>query len=79
MIELTRLSWDSFFLNPDLIQTVETTPDTVIRLTNGETLIVRESAIEIRQKVLHFRRAIHQGCTGQVAAAPDDAGEYAAG
>jgi flagellar protein FlbD len=58
MIQLTRINKIPLVLNSDLIEHVEATPDTVIALTNGQKLIVLESADEIVQKVIEFRRAI---------------------
>jgi uncharacterized protein YlzI (FlbEa/FlbD family) len=48
-------------LNADLIETIEVTPDTVIRLTTGEKLMVLEPADEVVARVLEFRRAIQAG------------------
>jgi len=45
-------------LNADLIEHVETTPDTVIAMTNGQKFMVMESADEVIDKVIEFRRAI---------------------
>ncbi len=44
MITLHRLghSVEAFQLNPELIMTVEATPDTVITLTNGTKVVVAE-------------------------------------
>ena len=36
MIQLTRLNHVPFYLNPDLIEHMETTPDTVLTLTTGQ-------------------------------------------
>lgn len=58
MIELTRLNEVKFSLNPDLIEMVETTPDTVLTLTNGKKLIVKESRQEVKNLVLSYKRAI---------------------
>lgn len=58
MIRLTRLNGDPFLLNPDLIEHVEVTPDTVINLTTGHQFMVREPAGEVVSRVLEFRRAI---------------------
>ena len=58
MIALTRLNFESVMLNSDLIETIETTPDTVIRLTNGQKLIVRERAEEVLHKVRQFRMSV---------------------
>ena len=58
MIYVTRLNHTSVVLNCDLIEYVETTPDTVISLTNGQKLMVLESAEEIIERVVKFRRSI---------------------
>ena len=59
MIHLTRLNHVPLVLNADLIEHIETTPDTVISLTNGQKFLVRESAAEIIDRVVTFRRSIH--------------------
>jgi len=62
MIELTRLNRKAFYLNSDLIETVEATPDTVITLTNGKKLVVSDSTEEIMNKIVEFRyRCFHEG------------------
>lgn len=58
MIRLTRINRVPLVLNSDLIEHVEATPDTVIALTNGQKLVVLESADEVIQKVIEFRRLI---------------------
>jgi flagellar protein FlbD len=58
MIRLTRINRAPLVLNSDLIEHVEATPDTVIALTNGQKLVVLESADEVIQKVIEFRRLI---------------------
>ncbi|HUI79914.1 MAG TPA: flagellar FlbD family protein [Bryobacteraceae bacterium] len=61
MIHLTRLNHTAVVLNCDLIEHVETTPDTVISLTTGQKLMVLESAEEIIERVVQFRRSIYSG------------------
>ena len=61
MITLTKLNGTPFLLNDDLVETVEETPDTTIRLTNGHLFIVRESAGELADKIVAFRREILKG------------------
>lgn len=58
MIYVTRLNHTPVVLNCDLIEHVETTPDTVISLTNGQKMMVLESADEIIERVVRFRRSI---------------------
>ena len=56
MIYLSKLNGDTFALNDDLIESVESRPDTIITLLNGEKIIVKESLEEVFQKVLDFRK-----------------------
>ncbi|MGP8243241.1 MAG: flagellar FlbD family protein, partial [Bryobacteraceae bacterium] len=52
MIWLTRLNQTTLVLNSDLIEHIDVTPDTVITLTNGQILRVRESAEEVIRRVV---------------------------
>lgn len=61
MITLTKLNGKEFILNCDLIETVLGNPDTVITLTNGRKMIVKETPGEVTDKVLEFRRKIFAG------------------
>ena len=58
MICLTRLNAAPMVLNSDLIEHIEVTPDTVITLTTGQIIRVRETAEEVVQRVVDFRRRI---------------------
>ena len=65
MIQLTRLNNQPLAVNSDLIKFVEQAPDTVISLVTGEKIVVRESAREILEKIVAFRRSILSGiCAG---------------
>ncbi|MGA2001842.1 MAG: flagellar FlbD family protein [Terriglobales bacterium] len=61
MIHLTRLNNHPLALNSDLIKFVEQAPDTVITLVNGEKIVVRESAAEVLERVVGFRRSVLEG------------------
>jgi flagellar protein FlbD len=58
MIRLTRLNDIPLVINADLIEYVETTPDTVIVMRSGEKMLVMESADQVIERVVQFRRAI---------------------
>ena len=58
MIKLTRTSGKEFVLNADLIEEVQETPDTVITLTNGKKLLVKDSADDIINKVVDYQQEI---------------------
>jgi flagellar protein FlbD len=58
MITVTRLNHAPLVLNSDLIEYIETTPDTVITLTTGQKIVVEEPAEEIVERVVQFRRRL---------------------
>ncbi len=72
MIRVTRLNHVPLVLNSDLIEHIETTPDTVISLTNGQKIVVLETAGELVRRVIQFRRAI-LGCDAEPAEGSVDA------
>jgi flagellar protein FlbD len=58
MIEVTRLNGSIFFLNPDMILSLEATPDTVVTLTNGEKLVVKDPPAQIIDRFVAFKQRI---------------------
>jgi len=60
LIELSRLNGKKFFLNCELIKTIEATPDTVITLTSGEKLMVKESVQAVVDQSTHYLKRLRQ-------------------
>ena len=58
MIALTRLTGAQFALNPDLIERIDRTPDSVITLVDGTKYLVREGLDEIVELVVDFRSRV---------------------
>jgi len=61
VIRVTRLNGQEFFLNPELVETFEATPDTVITLTVGHKLVVRERPDELAERILRYRQHVAWG------------------
>ena len=61
MINLSRLNGVKFVLNAELIQEIEATPDTLVTLTNGQKMMVREPVEAVRRAVLEYKRSILGG------------------
>jgi len=61
MIEIKKLGDQIIILNSDLIETIEATPDTMIVLTTGRKIVVKDSVDEVLKKVIEYRRSIHEG------------------
>ncbi len=60
MITLTKLNQQSFVVNAELIKFIESTPDTMITLTTGERLIVREGTPEVIRRVIDYGRMLRR-------------------
>lgn len=59
MIELTKFNDMKFTVNAEIIEFVEETPDTVISLTTGKKILVKESRQDVVDKVVEYKRAIY--------------------
>lgn len=78
MIFLTRFDGTEVVVNTDLVVTVEKTPDTVITLTTGDRIMVKEPIEEVVARAAAYRHRVLQG-PGVRADAHDIAAEMAAG
>jgi flagellar protein FlbD len=58
MVPVTRLDGSAIMLNVDLIVTIERTPDTLVWLTTGDGVIVRESPEEIVERITQYKRSL---------------------
>jgi flagellar protein FlbD len=56
VISVTRTNGSKIYINAELIQTVESTPDTVITLTSNKKFIVKDTAQEIAERFIEYRR-----------------------
>lgn len=58
MIKVTRLNGKEYFINFDLIETIEETPDTVITLRDGKKYVVMETTDDIIDRIIEFKRKV---------------------
>jgi len=58
VISLRRLNNQPIMVNADLIESLESTPDTVVTLVSGNKLIVRDTMDEIRDRIVDYKRKI---------------------
>ncbi len=59
MILVTRLDGSKYYVNPEMILTIECTPDSVITLTNNVKFVVRDQAEDIVQRFIAYQQKIH--------------------
>lgn len=60
MIRLQRLNKEEFVLNADYIEMIEAMPDTVITLTTGKKIRVKNGVDDIINQVIAYRRSCNQ-------------------
>ena len=72
MISITRMNGDSFILNADLIETVEARPDTLITLTTGNRIMVKETVAQVIEKFKEYKKDINIRCQAKLEAMPSD-------
>lgn len=58
MIKLTLYNDADIVVNADIIESVERTPDTLISLSTGKKVMVKESVEDVIGKVIAYRRVI---------------------
>jgi flagellar protein FlbD len=57
MIEVTKINGSKILVNTSLIETVEETPDTMLTLTNGKKIPVKETRQEVKNLVKSARQS----------------------
>lgn len=58
MVNLTRLNDSKVVINADLIEFVESLPDTIVTMTTGQKIMVKESVEEVVRLVVEYKRSI---------------------
>ena len=58
MIEVTKLNDMKISINAELIETIEEIPDTVVTLTTGKKIFVKESRQKLENLVKSYKRDI---------------------
>jgi len=66
VIEVTRMNGDVVTVNSDRILFVEASPDTILTLSNGEKIKIREDIPLLRDRVLAFKQLVFSGGVHQV-------------
>lgn len=59
MIKLKRLNGKEFVVNCEMIEFVESTPDTVVTLGSGNKIVVRDTIDEVIDKVIQYKKSIN--------------------
>ncbi len=58
MIEVERLNGTKYFINPHMIESMESLPDLTITMLSGKKVIVKNSPEDIINKIVNYRKRI---------------------
>jgi len=58
MIAITKLNEQEMIINCDLIELIESTPDTTITMTTGRKVIARESVDTVLEKIVTYKKRL---------------------
>lgn len=61
MVKVSRLNGKEFYINPDLIEFMEETPDTIITTTTGKKVVVEEDSETVLQRVVEYKQKVFLG------------------
>jgi flagellar protein FlbD len=60
LIKVTDVGGNEKYLNSDLIEKIELIPDTLLVLVNGHNFIIKESAEEIIERIIDFKKRCNE-------------------
>lgn len=63
MIELTKLNYEKYYMNCDLIEIIEQIPDTLITMTTGKKYYALETPEEIINKIMEYKKSLVENCS----------------
>ena len=58
MIEVMRLDGKKYWVNPHMIESMETTPDLTLTMLSGRKIIVKDSPEDLIKKIIEYRKEI---------------------
>jgi len=71
MIKVTRLNDSVMVINVEKIQSVQSTPDTLITFTNHDKIMVKEPIEEVSQRIVEYRRTVNRTAAGDTDSLPN--------
>ena len=75
MILVTHLNGNPYYINAELIQAVESTPDTILTLTTREKILVKEKAGQVVERIIQYQQRVHNPGNMSLSQAEDQEGQ----
>ena len=72
MVKVSRLHGKEYYINPDMIEFIEETPDLVVSLISGKKIIIEGTAEELISRIIEYRCRIGGALPKIIARGADD-------
>ncbi|GAB4364564.1 MAG: flagellar FlbD family protein [Calditrichia bacterium] len=70
MITVTKINNKAITINAEMIEFIESTPDTIITMTNGKKIFVLDSVEEVVDKIVEYRQRCFRNVTIEIKKRP---------
>lgn len=67
MIEVSKLNGEKYYVNAEAIEFIESTPDTMLTLASGKKFVVLESAYDVVEKIIEYKKKLYMDLPRQFA------------
>lgn len=61
MIKVSRLNKEQFYVNCELIEFMEETPDTILSMMSGRKVVVLETPEQVRDLIIQYKQSVLSG------------------
>lgn len=58
MIAVTQLNGRQYWINPHMIESIDSNPDVTLNMLSGKHVIVRETPQDIIERIVEYRKRI---------------------
>lgn len=58
MIEVMRLDGKKYWVNPHMIESMETNPDLTLTMLSGKKIVLKNQPSEVIEKIIEYRKQI---------------------
>ena len=63
MIKCKKINGQTIYINAELIEFIEETPDTIVSTTTGKKILVLDTVQEVIEEMIKYKRMIFEGTT----------------
>ncbi|MFH0920094.1 MAG: flagellar FlbD family protein [Fibrobacterota bacterium] len=63
MVKVTRINGTQLVINAELVELIEFTPDTIVTLTTGKKVILKDNVDDLIRRIVEYKRTVLERLT----------------